>query len=327
MRLIKRHTLAYLAAGALLATSSAAWAAPLRVLSFNVWKIENTEAGRTWIVDVVRASGADVVGFQELNHSRKIAEALRWHLHVQSDHDAQIVSRYPIVAVSPGGHGARLQLPSGRQVWLFNEHLPAMPYQPYDLRDGKLPHDEATVIQAAHAARGKHVARLLDDIRRSGALAAGLPVIITGDFNEPSHLDWTESVAAATERPYDLKIAWPVSTQIAALGFADSFRTLRPDAINDRGDTWTPGQPPPKQKPGEVHDRIDIVYYAGPGIAPRFAQNIGHDAGNPNTDVQLDGYPFDHRAVVVAFDLGSPRPPSRCRRSTRRRLFGRWRCR
>lgn len=51
----------------------------------------------------------------------------------------------------------------------------------------------------------------------------------TGDFNEPSHLDWTEP--AAREGKCPTAVAYPTSVAIAAAGLHDAFRKLHPDEV------------------------------------------------------------------------------------------------
>ena len=64
------------------------------------------------------------------------------------------------------------------------------------------------------------------------------------------------------------------------------------------------GNPPPNPNANEVHDRIDFVYYkAGANIVPVEALNIGHDINDGFTDIAVQPYPSDHRAVIVEFDL------------------------
>lgn len=279
--------------------SSVEAANQLKIMSFNTWTVDDTQSGRRAIVDIVKTSGADIVGFQELSHAEEIAASLGWHLHPNGD--KPIMSRYPIAAGSPGGLGARIELPCGARAWVFNVHLPAYPYQPYDLRDGKLSMNEAAVVAAANTARGSQVTALLNDIAAAGALTSGEMAFVTGDFNEPSHHDWTEAAAGRTDRPYDLKVEWPASKRVIDAGFKDALRTVRPDEVNDCAYTWTP-------RPGssEVHDRIDFVYFAGSAVTPVSVRNIGPVGSNPNTDIEYEGYPSDHRAVLAAFTFAHP---------------------
>ena len=279
--------------------SSVEAADQLKIMSLNVWTVENTQSGRNTIVNIVNASGADVVGFQELSNATQIAASLGWYLHQNGE--KPIMSRYPIMANSPGGLGARIALPSGAYAWVFNVHLPAYPYEPYDLRDGKLAKNEAAVIASANNTRGSQVTALLNDIAAVGALTSEDKVFVTGDFNEPSCYDWTHAAVNATSRTYDIKVEWPASKRIIDFGFTDSLRTVRPDEACDHAYTWTP-------LPGsdEVHDRIDIIYFAGYDVTPISVQNIGPIGNNQNTDIEYAGYPSDHRAVLATFMFAPP---------------------
>jgi hypothetical protein len=254
-------------------------------------------------LEIMDASDADVIGLQEINDSagRSIAAALGFNYHQQSGGDIQVMSRYPIVGTAPGNLGVQIELAPGQNIWFFNSHLSAYPYQPYDLRDGSLPMTEAAVIAAANSARGGQVTSYLSSM--SGAIGSQLPTFFVGDFNEPSHLDWTAEAAAATPRPFDLKVEYPASKRIVDAGMIDSFRAVRPDEVSDAGYTWTPGYPPPALDANEVHDRIDVAYHRGVGVVATNAFTIGPTDGNPNTDVGIAGYNADHRAVVVDYTL------------------------
>ncbi len=137
-------------------------ARPLRVMSFNVWVAEGTPAGRSKLTDIMRLGQAinsaapDVIGLQEMDNDAglSIAAALGFNYHQQSGGDIQILSRFPIVDQSPGNLGVKIALPAGQDIWVFNAHMSAYPYQPYDLRDNLIqPPTEAKVIAAATAAR------------------------------------------------------------------------------------------------------------------------------------------------------------------------------
>ncbi|MBN1852490.1 MAG: endonuclease/exonuclease/phosphatase family protein [Pirellulales bacterium] len=276
----------------------------LGVMTFNVWIGEDTQTGQDKLVEIIQAGGADIIGIQEMNNTilPEIALALGFYYHQQSGWDIQILSRFPIVGQSPGNLGVEIALTPNVNVWLFNAHLAAYPYQPYDLRDGSLPQDEAAVIAAAYAARGSQVTTYLDDM--NAALASGNPIFFTGDFNEPSHLDWTQAAADSTDRPFDLKVAYPTSSRIRNAGMQDSFRAVRSNEVNEPAYTWTPGAPPPNLDANEVHDRIDIIYHTG-FVIPTNAFTIGLDSSNPNTDLGVAGYNSDHRAVVVDYEIAA----------------------
>jgi exodeoxyribonuclease-3 len=275
----------------------------LRIMTFNVWTGEGNQAGRNKLRQIMLASGADIIGAQELDDSagRSIAAAMGFHYHQQSGGDIQVISRYPIVATSPSNLGVNISVSPSQSIWLFNSHLAPYPYQPYDLRDGLLSTNENAVIAAANSARGGQVTTYLSDM--ADALDSDLPVFFTGDFNEPSFLDWTAEAASATPRPFDLKVEYPASKRIVDAGMIDSFRAFRPDEVSDTAYTWTPGYPYPTLSSTEVHDRIDIIYHAGTGVTATSAFTVGPIDGNPNTHFAVAGYNADHRAVVVEYDL------------------------
>jgi len=169
-----------------------------------------------------------------------------------------VISRFKIVGNTPKKWGVKLALPSGRTVYLFNAHFRYFPYQPYQLL--RIPYQKqpflrtaAEAIQAAHEARGGAVARMLAEVR--AVLPEQVPVFITGDFNEPSHLDWTARATEACLCP--LPVEWPATKAVVAAGFVDAYRRVHPDEVAHRGLTWTPRTR--ETDPADRHDRIDFV--------------------------------------------------------------------
>jgi endonuclease/exonuclease/phosphatase family metal-dependent hydrolase len=277
-------------AGALVAAG--ATTDSVRVASFNIWK------GKTGpkVVEVIRASGADVVGLQEADGAApELARELGWAYcefsfdrgNEAGNSDCAILSRLPITQTL--SHGVRVEVAPGREAFVFVAHLRAFPYQPYNLRDGEI-RGQAQAIRGAENARGGEIDEILAEIKPY--LDARRAVFLVGDFNEPSHLDWTDAAAAAGL--HALKVAWPASSKVVAAGLTDSFRALRADPVTVPGNTWTPR---PETK--EVHDRIDFVYAANATATE--TRIVGEDA--QHADVLVDDYPSDHRAVVAAFAL------------------------
>jgi endonuclease/exonuclease/phosphatase family metal-dependent hydrolase len=204
----------------------------------------------------------------------------------------------PIVGVTAAGLGVRIDV-DGAPLHAFNVHLPPAPYQPYqllgiDYRDGPPLATAEEARTAARAARGLAADMLAADIATAGIG----PVVVTGDFNEPSHLDWTPRAANAGIHP--IAVAWPTSQQLAALGFVDCWRTAHPDETARTGCTWTT-EPAAREK----HDRIDFVYARGCGLKLRSTRILGER--RPEADRVVAPWPSDHRAVLahVDFDVGS----------------------
>lgn len=298
----------------LLISLSASWEAGsaevVRVMSFNIW--HGGEAGGqplSQTAAAIRLAQADVVGLQETHGSgkagqppdngRKLSEMLGWSYLDQGERTG-ILSRFPIVTNTPAKWGVLLRMASGRTFWMFNAHLSHAPYQPYQLL--KIPYANAPFIKTAEEAvgeaqkaRGAQIERLLRDL--TPVLRAGGSVFLTGDFNEPSHLDWTPRAAMAGRCP--IAVVYPSTRAVVEAGMRDAFRTVYPDEVQRRGDTWTPTTQP--EDPKDRHDRIDFVFYGGPGVKVTQCQVVGESRAY--ADLVLDRYPSDHRGVVATATL------------------------
>jgi endonuclease/exonuclease/phosphatase family metal-dependent hydrolase len=303
----------------------------LRVMSFNLW--HGGDAGRQPLEQsaaVIQAARADIVGLQETHgltpeffssdvpvQAGQTAPALKWPDHPvdRPDNGARlaqmlgwqyfdqgsrrgILTRHKLVSTTPRGWGARIELPSGHQVYMFNAHLAYWPYQPYQVMD--IPYDgqpalhtEAQVVQAAVEARGAQVTEMVAELKI--ALMEGMPTFLTGYFNEPSHLDWTAAAAAAGKCP--LKVEYPSTRAVVAAGMRDTYRSLHPDEVHQRGYTWTPLTSP--DDPGDIHDRIDFVFMGGMGAVLQSFEIVGE--APEAADIIVTPYPSDHRAVVSSF--------------------------
>ncbi len=284
----------------------------LRVMTFNLW--HGGDAGKqplSQTATVIRAAEADVVGLQETHgwepapgaprpdHGRKLADLLGWHYFDQGARTG-VLSRHPVVTNSPARWGVSVRLPSGREVWLFNVHFAAAPYQPYQLLG--IPYFDAPflktpeeAIQAARAARGGQVDRMLAEL--GPVLATGQPVFLTGDFNEPSHQDWTPRAAAAGKCP--LAVDFPATLAVTRAGMKDAYRATHPDEVARPGWTWTPTTSP--DDPKDRHDRIDFVFVSAANTSVTRCQVVGESAAF--ADVVVQPYPSDHRAVVATVEL------------------------
>ncbi len=108
----------------------------------------------------------------------------------------QLISRFPLID-PPGANGvyALAEVAPGRFVAISNVHLPSDPYGPYWVRDGE---PRSAVLALERSTRLPAIQRQLDVL--PGLAASGVPVFLTGDFNSPSHLDWTPAVDAVREQ-------------------------------------------------------------------------------------------------------------------------------
>lgn len=306
-----------LAALLVAAGATAAQATDLTVMSFNVWGGgANEQKPVDETVAVIKAVNPDIIGIQETrlesdpctadvcpaagdSVAPKLAAALGYHYYDQTkQNDAlwanAILSRYPIGKATPNDTGVEIMV-DGRKVQVFNIHLDDSPYQPYQLLDieyGDAPFlktaDEA--VKAAEATRGAALKLLFDDMAAAGEADAAF---VFGDFNEPSHRDWTESAVKAGLQP--LVVPFPTVKAIEDKGFVDTFRAIYPDAGAKPGMTWTPTSEPTAKD--DHHDRIDFALARAKDLQVISAGIVGEKA--PEADIVVTPWPSDHRATMA----------------------------
>lgn len=288
------------------ASSSAAGSMPLHVMTFNV-EYGGEGVDFSSVPAAIEAAGADVVGVEEaFGNTKKIADALGWHYY---DPRLQIVSRLPLLD-PPDGNGVYtfVEVAPGHVVAIANVHLPSAPYGPHLIRDGATTKE---VMTREEHRRVPVITPIVDTLKP--LIAAGIPSFITGDFNTPSHQDWTDETVGL--RPH-VKFAfdWPVSEVVEGAGFHDSFRDIYPDPVTDPGITWPAARPKsggynPGLSDQAARDRIDFVYAGGPATTTDsviWGEEGGQDEGVMQT---ITPWPSDHRAVVSTFDVQPAVPP------------------
>jgi endonuclease/exonuclease/phosphatase family metal-dependent hydrolase len=285
----------------------------LRVMSYNIHRggVVHLKQPLSQTAKVIQAAKADIVGIQETRSPRgdtlkDLAKLLGWN----HDEGSCIVTRYEIVEYFKGGKdykgGVKVKLALDKHAYIFNLHLPSHPYQPYQLlgiRPKWHKHTnnitfiktEAETIQWAKKARGAEIGKVLRQIKSIPDKEA--PVFVVGDFNEPSHLDWTEPAAKAGRHP--IKVEYPTSTEMAKAGFSDSYRTIFTDEMKNPGITWSPAYK--VGDPRTHHDRIDFVYFKGNSLKVEDVMIVGEN--KEHADLVVAPYHSDHRAVVATFAL------------------------
>ncbi len=313
---------------ALLAPTMPLSAAPieLRVMTFNVW-YGGDQVDLATVAAEIRAADADIVGLQEVDGNLAGIAAMAGYAHV--DERRRILSRYPIfdsgtgrretrdavpysiTGLDPGAVHAWVMVRPGEVVAVANTHFSS---DPSGMEAADRGADARKVIEI-EALRAREAAALAG----LGKLAAGgVPVFLTGDFNAPSHLDWTLAAAKAGRVPYALD--WPASRLLERAGLRDSYREAHPDAVATPGLTWTPGTPHPRLTPGETLGRIDFVLAGGPVETLR--SEILGETGGPDVDIAIARYPSDHRAVVSTFRVTPVAAPALVSVTPRRVVAG-----
>lgn len=266
----------------------------LKVLTLNTYFDSNS--GLEGIENLIKTTKADLVGLQEVNQSTPIlAEKLGMH-YVQQDKRTALLSRFPIKEVTPEKYGVKIELDNGKEIGFFNVHATSFPFQPAQIAHkpsggGPYINNEEQAIRWADWTRGSEFRTLIKE-----ADGLGLPSIATGDFNEPTHLDWTPKAVEAGLYPF--KVQWPGSSAFAKAGFKDSYRETHPDEVAQPGRTWPANEEP---KPGDPNVRIDYVMHRGEGLKVVSSQIVGESADK--ADIVVSPYPTDHRSVLTTFEV------------------------
>lgn len=176
---------------------------------------------------------------------------------------------------------------AARTRWTWTAHLHYTPYGPYEAAfDGLGPaeliaHEDVRLTQMRETLRW--IAESAD---------AATPVILTGDFNCPSHLD----------RP---DVAWPVTRAAETAGLRDSYREAHPDPVREPGHTWSPihiRHENDVTRP-EPQDRIDYVLHNGRGLEVVDSRTVVTGVPRAWPDVADNDWPSDHAAVLTTFAL------------------------
>ncbi|MEH0421818.1 HAD-IA family hydrolase [Streptomyces sp. B21-083] len=269
----------------------------LRVMSWNLW------LGGTQVVDhrekqlkVIAETGADVVGLQETHgtSAQELADALGWHHH-RAGPNLGVISRYPITARlgDPdvgfyGATGVRIRLDGGLEVDVWSAHLDCAPYGPYDSHFDGLEAAELVARESARLERMREILRRISD----SAADDSTPVVLVGDFNTPSHLDWPG-------------VQWPVTKAAEEAGLRDSYREAHPDAVRDPGHTWSPIHVEHEDGSGrpEPQDRIDFVLHNGRGLRVLDSRVVVRGVVRVWPEVAGNDWPSDHAAVLTRFGL------------------------
>ncbi|MET7396632.1 endonuclease/exonuclease/phosphatase family protein [Dactylosporangium sp. NPDC005572] len=278
-----------------------------RALSWNLWHGGTAVSnGLEKELKFLLERDVDVVGIQEnQTAAQALAAALGWSYFQNSD--TAVLSRYPITATTPTVAGAavaaRIDL-GARSLRLWSAHLGYTPYGPYDACFGRMTVQQL-LNRESSAGRTGQITDIVAAMSADLAASATTPVLLTGDFNAPSHLDWT----AANPRCGYGAVPWPTSTVPAGAGLVDSYRQAHPNPATAPGATWSPvyktftggygydahaGEPEPQ-------DRIDFVHYKGP-LTVLSSEAVWE--GTPSqSNPSANAWPSDHAAVLTLFQL------------------------
>ncbi len=269
-------------------------ASQVRVMSWNIWRggrEDDQTVGPQRVVEVIRQSQADVVAMQETYGSGEtISQALGFHYQTRGT-NLSIHSRFPIVEdISVFEEfkcvGSLIELPNNQRIAFYCLWLPYA-------EDIWIPETRRKAtdaeMQAACQPSADDLKKILAAIehRLADEKYGDVSIVIAGDFNSMSHLDWTTTASDQ----FDRVIAWPTSRLMTSAGFRDSYREANPKIDRMRDSTWSPRFPEQEQ------DRIDYIYYRSDTLRTKDSRVIRE---------HTERFPSDHGALITTLEHVKP---------------------
>lgn len=270
----------------------------LRLLEWNIWsagKNFGRKVGLERTIEILRAADPDIVGLVETyGHGAELADALDCQLYLIGD-NLSILSRYPIEQViriyDPVlSGGAIIRLDDKRKIAVFDLWLHYLPDYLGSITGGEKK-TAAELIRDEEPTRHAEIKQILAELEPFLAGADTVPVIMMGDFNGGSHLDWTTDNTAPHQ---GYAVEWPVSKTMQQHELVDSYRLLNPNIHTSPGATWSPWMIPGRYDVDRqtLPDRVDYIYFKGALLRPLHSQVI---------DYHPVMFPSDHAALLTDF--------------------------
>lgn len=326
----------------------------LKVMQFNIWQ-EGTSVtnGMTYIRNIINTVDPDIVCFSEVRNysgdwTAKIVKSLAavgktyYGAYVKNT-DVSLISKYPISSsecVFPlnsdrGSIASFVVNVNATPILVCSAHLDYTYYATYLPRgyacggSGKYagwnalspfaPETSLTMIAAQNKAsqRDEEIAAFINYTKDETR-----PVLLLGDFNEPSCLDWTEKQANLYDHN-GVIYEWNSTLLLKNAGFTDAYRQVYSDEVLNPGITWPSvasngGQSTSWTPLSDERDRIDYIFFKGAGVnataaslvGPQgcYVKNTATTAGNGNDVFEVSGMPWpsDHKAVTASILIPAP---------------------
>jgi len=318
-------------------------------MEFNVWQ-EGTSVpnGLNKIRDVIIEVNPDIVGFIEVRNynnedwTTKILNALStegYHYEGQfTGGDVSLISKYPITASSliydQAGSIVKYDININNDtVVVVVAHLDYTYYACYLPRGYNGGYPNWDMIDDGHgnpdpvldipyileynleSKRDEQIEAFLNNVQDESD-----PVILMGDFNEPSYADWSDNNSEMFDH-HGLNIPWQNVLTLIENDFTDAYRAYFPNETTNPGITWpsvADGVGSTSWTPlADERDRIDYILYKGNGIESNFVSLVGPRASyafdqpdttytyNENFMAENLPWPSDHKATFAILSFST----------------------
>ena len=353
-QLTRRSVLQGITGAAAVGTLSLAGASPaaaavkttLKVLVLNAWHGgKQVSGGVAMIAEIIKNSGATLVFIPEAKETtadivaRLNANGASFNYKLTGDN--AIISAYPIGeatampyitkavvtvgSVEIAAYAAHLEyrwyatyLPRG-----YGAGIPAGEYSQYGWN--KIPSGPVTDAAAVakvneDSGRPAVIARFIQDARLEKQ--RGRAIIIGGDFNEPSTLDWTKRTAKLFDHN-GVVLPWKSTQLLHDAGYVDAYRRQHPNPVTHPGFTWpasTPLAPVSSltwAPEADERDRIDYIFHLPDArlklkdarvVGPRASIVKNQRVTEPGKDrfvLEDAPWPTDHKGVLASYTVRS----------------------
>ncbi|MFD1831671.1 endonuclease/exonuclease/phosphatase family protein [Streptomyces desertarenae] len=297
----------------------------LRIATWNMWY----DAGKVWdgkskVLRFLLEQDVDLLALQEVHRYqepgtvRQLADRLGWYYHQYprvhkdpaDDKDVGLISRYPIDLDHSGNEADFLRSTvtvGDLRLQVCTVHLDYTSYGPDLAPPGTRRFTADVQDQEKRSAREREMRDGV--LRKLAGYLAGAdnePVIVLGDFNCPSHRDWTSEVATEPRN-------WPATMLLEKAGFQVSYRAVHPDPGAHPGITWSPTALWRKgMQRVEPVDRIDFIFHKGRKLqvldsracvtgTPTPAEE--HESWKKPPRFWYNEWPSDHAAVITTYQV------------------------
>jgi len=278
-----------------------------KVMAWNILHGGNDiENGQQNVVKIIREINPDVILMVETYGSGPyIAKELGYNFHLIAQRgtalddqsvNLSVFSKFPfgerIDTDYPFFLGGTEIIINDVKMHFFSNWFHYLPWNNEPEKMGKTVEELLEWEKTEH--RYKMIQKVLPYFNKYASQSDSIPVIVGGDMNSPSHLDWSEKTKKIHN---NLVVPWYATKVFEDMGYTDSFREKNPNPLKKPGITWD-------NKTRNDSNRIDYIFYKGKNLKAIKSDSYMAFFNEPiKINDKKITYPSDHGIVVTEFKL------------------------